>query len=119
MNMKRIVVMLVLGALMACLVPSVAHAQNFKSTRDDKKVETQRGLTTGAYTGTVYEPFSSATPSDPGTTATPPTGPRKSFDVGGEQGRSSESPIGDAALPLTLMALAFTGFLFLRSRRTA
>jgi len=119
MSMKRIVVMLVLGALMACLVPSVAHAQNFKSTRDDKKVETQRGLTTGAYTGTVYEPFSNATPSEPATTAAPPTGPRRDKIGGGEYGQSSESPIGDAALPLTLMALAFTGFLFLRSRRPA
>ena len=48
-----------------------------------------------------------------------PSGPRRGFDVGGESGRSDEFPIGDAVLPLMLMAVGFCGVIALRRKHAA
>ena len=48
-----------------------------------------------------------------------PSGPRRGFDVGGESGRSDEFPIGDAVLPLMLMAVGFCGVIFFRRKHAA
>ena len=48
------------------------------------------------------------------------SGPRKGFlDPNNPGNQSNESPIGDAALPLTLIALAYTGFAYIRRRKAA
>ena len=44
-------------------------------------------------------------------------GPRKAFDTPEDPNQSNESPIGDAVLPLVLLALAFGGASFLRKHR--
>lgn len=48
-----------------------------------------------------------------------PSGPRRSFDVGGESGRSDEFPIGDAIVPMMLMAIAFGGYIAIRRKKQA
>ena len=48
-----------------------------------------------------------------------PKGPNraKKFDTGGESGQASEYPIGDAVLPLMVMAFVFCGVIALRRKR--
>ena len=121
MNMKKVLNIMVLSTLMACLVP--ANAQDFNQKRIETPIQSQQIMTTGAsYSGTVYEPFSNATPADYNSVgAAAPThstsGPRRSFDVGGETGKSTEFPIGDAVLPLLMMAMLFAGVTYFRKRR--
>ena len=119
--MKKILNILVLGALMACLVP--VNAQNFTQPRDPA-IQSQKIMTTGAtYNGTVYEPFNNTTPAEynsVGAQAPSHTtsGPRKSgnFNNPTEYGQGP-SPIGDAVLPMMLMAMLFAGVVALRRRK--
>ena len=53
-------------------------------------------------------------------TYSPSQGParqRRGFDTGADGGQSNESPVGDAVLPLMLMALAFGGFIAFKRRK--
>ena len=55
-------------------------------------------------------------------TYSPAQGParqRRGFDTGADGGQSSDSPVGDAVLPLMLMALAFGGFIAFKRRKQA
>ena len=112
---------MVLSTLMACLVP--ANAQDFNQKRIETPIQSQQIMTTGAsYSGTVYEPFSNATPSEQSSVgATAPThstsGPRRAFDTGAETGKSSEFPLGDAVLPMLAFALMFCGYVAIRRKR--
>ncbi len=47
-----------------------------------------------------------------------PSGPRRGFiDPNNPGNQSNESPIGDAVLPLLLMAMAFAGVVYFRKRK--
>lgn len=47
-----------------------------------------------------------------------PSGPRRGFiDPNNPGNQSNESPIGDAVLPLALMALTFAGVVYFRKRK--
>jgi len=125
--MKKILNIMVLSTLMACLVP--ANAQDFNQKRIETPIQSQQIMTTGAsYSGTVYEPFSTATPAEQSyTPAYAPGGRRKSgegysnelegFDDDAPEYGKGPSPIGDAVLPMMLMALAFGGVVALRKRK--
>ena len=69
------------------------------------------GATTVGEMATTTESYSPA--------AKAPGGPRKDFYHGPETGQDTESPIGDAVLPLLLMSLAFCGVVYLRRKRAA
>ena len=77
--------------------------------------------TTGTYTGTVYEPFSSAVPSEQ---AAPNSNNNSSHHLGsvrtfgkpGEVDQSTDSPVGEPWV-LAIFALAFAGVLALRKRK--
>ena len=119
--MRKLMNILVLGALMACLVP--AQAQDFTQPRDPA-IQSQQIMSTGAaYSSTVYEPFNNTTPAEynpiggSNSPAQAPSGPRKDKIGGAETGQSTESPIGDAVLPLLMMAMAFAGVTYFRKRR--
>ena len=113
--MKRIVMMIMAVALIA--LPTMAQQQEWKST------STMQG------TGSSYAPQVSAvgattvgemaTTTDSYSPAKAPGGPRKGFDVGGETGKSDQSPIGDAILPMLLCAAVFCGVIALRRKRSA
>ena len=111
--MKKILVIMVLGALMACLVP--ATAQN---TQDWQSTSTMKGA--GSSLAPQVTAVGAAGVGEMATTTSSnkaPGGPRRSFDGGtyegggtnpGETGfQDPDSPIGDALLPLTLIACAY------------
>ena len=114
--MKKIVlIMMVIAAAVA--LPAMAQQQEWKST----SVMQTSG---SAYSPQVQQVGSVAAPQMATTTegyspANAPVGPRKAFDIGGETGQSDESPLGDALLPLLLMAAAFGGYVAVRHRRSA
>jgi len=103
--MKKVMMIMVLGAVMACLVPAHAQTMQFQST------STMRG------TGSSYTPpvttvgavsaVSEATTTESYSPAKAPNGPRRVFDLGGDTKPSDQSPIGDAVLPLLLMAAVY------------
>ena len=106
------------------VIAVAVNAQTFQpATIDNNVFQSHQILQTGSnYTGQVYEPFSSTTPSEQsavGASSSPAkvTGPRKAFDTGGESGRSEESPIGDAMLPLMTFALLACGVIYFRRKR--
>ena len=120
--MRKIFVMIAILSV----VTIVATAQTYSPRVDNGAIQSQQLMPTGAYDGTVYEPFSTTTPSEQSTVGAShaPAGPRRAssyedlFDYGGDTGQSTESPIGDAVVPLMLMAAAFAGVIALRRRRT-
>ena len=115
-------------ALLSMMVLSVS-AQTFQPTVDNNAIQSQQMIKNGStYKGTVYEPFTTTTPSEQSTVGAS-QGIRKSAirkngsgDPWGQNqdgGDTSEegSPIGDAVVPLMLFALGFAGVLALRRRR--
>ena len=105
------------------VVAVVVNAQTFQpATIDNSAIQSQKIMQTGTnYSGQVYEPFSSVTPSEQsavGASSAPAkvSGPRKSL-IGGAEDPLGPSPIGDAFLPLLLMAAAFAGWSYLRRRK--
>ena len=93
------------------------------ATIDNSAIQSQKIMQTGTnYSGQVYEPFSNVAPSEYNSSsetyspAKAPGGPRKGFDIGGDT-PPGPSPIGDALLPLLLMAVAFAGWSYLRRRK--
>ena len=112
-DMKRIVMIIMAAALVA--LPTMAQQQEWQST------STMQG------SGSAYSPQVTAvgavTASEMATTtyspAKAPSGPRRGFDHGGETGQSTESPIGDAVLPMLLCAAVFCGVIALRRKRSA
>ena len=110
------------------VVSMFAYAQTFSQpTRlDNPTIQSQQLVKSGSgYNGTVYEPFSTAVPSERtgiGASYSPaqaPGGPRKGFlDPSNPGNQSNESPIGDAVLPMLLCA-AFYGVIYIRRKRSA
>ena len=108
----RKLIMIIMAVVLYAL-PTMAQNMEFRST------STMQG--TGNYVApvTAVGATSAAASYSP---AKAPGGPRKNnyndlFDKGADTGQSSESPIGDAVLPLILMALAFGGFIAIRRRK--
>lgn len=114
----RKLIMIIMGvALMA--LPIMAQQQEWKST----------SVMQGA--GSTYSPQVTAVGAAEATGMATTTesnsparvsGPRKNnyndlFDQGADTGKSSESPIGDAVLPLLFLSLAFCGVIYLRRRK--
>ena len=109
------------------VVAILVNAQPFSSkpvTTDP--IQSQQIMAPGTnYSGMVYEPFSNTTPSEQSAVGAsyspakaPGSGPRKGFDTPDEPGQSDEFPVGDALLPLLLMAVAFCGVVYLRRRKS-
>lgn len=116
-------------SILFCIVAVSTWAQTYRNTytpsepREYEVIQSQQIMKTGAHEGTIYEPFSGTTPSEQsvvGTAQAPSSGPNraKQFDIGGDAGQGP-SPIGDAALPLMLFAVAFGGVIALRRKRAA
>ena len=119
------------------IVTIVANAQTFQTAAvDNNTIQSHQIIQTGSnYNGQVYEPFSSATPSEQsavGASSSPAKvgGPRRGYDANGnwtpdgddfgfgaETGASDQYPIGDAVLPLLLMAMVFCGVIYLSRRK--
>ena len=71
--------------------------------------------------GTYVAPVTAVGATSAASTYSPaqaPSGPRRGFiDPNNPGNQSNESPIGDAVLPLALMALTFAGVVYFRKRK--
>ena len=118
--MKNRFIILAVGILMVCLLPLAVSAQQQEwqsassmqesGSRYSSKVTPVGATGVGAMSSTT----SSFAPSQA------PSGPRRegNFDRVPEGGtQENTSPLGDAVLPLMLMAFAFSGILYLRRRK--
>ena len=118
-------------SILFCLVAVSSWAQTFKNTytpsatpQEYEAFKSPQIMQTSAHEGTIYEPFSSATPSDQSAVAEGqnsagrPGQIRRGFDTGAETGQSTEFPLGDAMLPLMLMGIAFAMFVYFRRKQT-
>ena len=112
--------------ILFCIATMTAYAQPFSGKPiETTPIQSQQIMTTGAnYNGTVYEPFDNTTPSEQsvvGASYSPSKAPdgRRFFPKPGETGQSDEYPIGDAMLPLLLMAVVFCGAIYFRKKRAA
>ena len=109
-DMKRIMMIMVLGALIVC--PVSADNQNIDEWKSTSVMQTSGstysppvtavGAMSAASEATTTESYS---PSKPG-------GPRRSesygdFDRPGDYGQSEESPLGDAVLPLMALVMVY------------
>ena len=120
-EMKNILIVLVLGALITCQVP--ANAQNWKSTSSMPGV----GST---YTPQVTAVGATGVSEMATTTSISPYQPRQVLDGDGENPFSGGgslpdnptepgTPLGDAVWPLLLMAIAACGVIALRRHKNA
>ena len=116
MAKKRIVMILMAVALIA--LPTMAQQQEWKSTSTMPGVSSTFSPNVQEV-GAKYVPSMATTTTDTYTPATTPGGPRRGFDTGAESGQSTESPIGDAVLPMLLCAAVFCGVIALRRKRSA
>ena len=121
--MRTLLNILVLSALIVCSVP--AKAQNFTSSNQPQQEwKTSTLQTSGsAYSSQVTE-VGATTAAYQATTTMDSynsngfTGPRKGFGTnqeGGETGDES-SPIGDAVLPLLLLAMVYSAMRYFRNK---
>ena len=106
--------LLVIGMLFVGM-PVMAQQQEWKST------STMPGVSS-TFTPNVQEVGAKYVPQMATTTDTySPTkstgGPRRDFDTGAETGKSDEYPIGDAVLPMLLMAMLFAGVVYTRRKK--
>ena len=96
------------------------------SIQSQQAIQSHQIMSSGkTYNGTVYEPFSTTTPSEyngMGNSSTTTEGgdskrkARKDLIIGPED-PPGPSPVGDAVLPLLLCAAAFCGVITLRRKR--
>ena len=116
------------------LLTTHAWGQTYKPARVDERkampvvtmqgagMQSQQMMSGGAYNGTVYEPFSNATPSEASNPAKAPSGPLREQASGrnaGEvdpEGASDQSPIGEPWV-MMLLALGFGGVIAIRAHK--
>jgi len=119
-DMKKYMMIMVLGALMACLIPAHAQtAQDWKSTSSMPvsgstlaPQVTTVGATAVAQQATTTADYTATTVGNKGI--------HRELGHGTDAGnQSNESPIGDAVLPLMVFAMLFGGYIAWRKRREA
>ena len=112
---------------MMSVVTLTANAQTYTpNSANNGAIQSQQIMNSGAaYDGTVYEPFSNTTPSEQSAVgadyspAKAPSGQRRAGEWGqglDEYGRGP-SPVGDAVLPLMVMAVAMGAVIAFRRKR--
>lgn len=116
MNMKNLTIILFMAAALVAL-PAMAQQQEWQST------STMQG--TGSTLAPQVTAVGATSVGEMATTTSSPAGAPGARRIGGQSGRnpgdvstgSTESPIGDAMLPLMLMALAFGGYVAIRRKK--
>ena len=111
---------------MMSVVTLTANAQTYTpNSANNGAIQSQQIMNSGAaYDGTVYEPFSNTTPSEQTevgagySPAKAPSGQRRAgqFDTPAEYGQGP-SPVGDAMVPLMVMAVAMGAVIAFRRKR--
>ncbi len=119
--MKPNTIILIASLMMACMTPAVAQSvmpwqssapmQNSGSKFTSSVIEVDAPRATCSLvpmvsTSTMMDVAPIATPELESSTLFRGSGPRKSFDVGGETGRSDEFPVGEPWILLLFAAIA-------------
>ena len=111
--MKKVIMILMAVALFA--LPTMAQQQEWQSTSAMQTSGSNYtpqvnavGATTAPSVATTTESYSPAATQGPNRA--------KKFDTGGDSGQGP-SPLGDAMVPLSLIALAFCGVVYFRRKR--
>lgn len=110
--------LMVMGALLLSVPVTAQNAQEWQSTsvmQTSGSAYSPQMTEIGATTATEM----ATTTTDTYSPAKGPNRAKKSLDSPGDTGQSTESPIGNAMLPLMLCALAFGGVVAFRRRREA
>jgi len=105
MDMKKLLIAIVVAVF---VLPTTAlRAQEWQST------STMQGA--GSTYSSQVTPVGATSVADMSTTTmNQPTGPRR---IGPTHGEGNPNPVGDAVLPLLLMAAACAGVIYLRKRK--
>lgn len=110
--MRKFVILIMAAALIA--LPTMA--QDWQSTSAMQGTGSNYAPQVTAVGATDVN--SVATTTESYSPAKAPSGPRKDIITPGNPGnQSDESPVGDAVLPLLLMAMAFAGVIYFRKRK--
>ena len=105
--MKKLMILVVMAAALA--LPAMAQSsQDWQSTSTMRGAGSAYSSQVTAVGATSVEDMSSTT------TMNQPTGPRR---IGPTHGEGNPNPVGDAVLPLLLMAAACAGVIYLRKRK--
>lgn len=117
-DMKTKLIVLVVGVLMVCLLPLTANAQtqDWQSTSVMQTSGSNYTPQVNAVGATMVSEMATTT-TDMYSPASGPNRAKKDFNNPGDYGQSEESPIGDAMVPLSLIALAFCGVVYFRRRK--
>ena len=120
---------MVLGALMACLIPAVCSAQTAQEWQSTSTIQGSGSTYAPQVTavGATAAPQQATTTTGTYSPAKAPSGPRRAeinlnnndFLDGTDTNQSDQSPLGDAVLPLMLMAMSFCGIIYLRRQKAS
>lgn len=114
---NRIMMILAIGMLMVCLLPLALNAQTAQEWQSTSSMQGSGSayssqVTAVGATGVAVMGTTSSAP------ANAPSGPRRSYGTNQDGGKTDpNSPIGDALLPLLLMAAGFGLYTALRRRK--
>ena len=116
-DMKNTMMTLAVGILMVCLLPLTANAQQaheWHSTSTMQMSGSNYSAQVGAIGATTVSDMATTTSSAPAKIGGRQQLPGDLADAGNQ---SDESPIGDALLPLLLMAMLSCGVVFYRRKK--
>ena len=105
--MKKLMILVVMAAALA--LPAMAQ-----SSQDWQSTSTMRGAGSSLSSQVTAVGATSVEDMSTTTTMNQPTGPRR---IGPTHGQDNPNPVGDAVLPLLLMAAACAGVIYLRKRK--
>ena len=110
---KKKVMMIIMAAALIALPTMAQDWQSTSAMQGTGSNYAPQVTAVGATSAT-----SEATTTESYSPAKAPGGPRKDIITPGNPGhQSDESPVGDAVLPLLLMAMAFAGVIYFRKRK--
>lgn len=110
-------------ALLSIVAIAVNAQTTTSSNLEYNAIQSQQIIKTSAYSGTVYEPFSSTTPSEQSTVGAQYTqktsGPRRSKENPTDPGITDDnsSPLGDVVWPLMAMLAVYSAARVYRCKR--
>lgn len=109
---KKKVMMIIMAAALIALPTMAQDWQSTSAMQGTGSNYAPQVTAVGATSAT-----SEATTTESYSPAKAPGGPRRDKINGADDKPSNQSPIGDAVLPLVLMAMAFAGVIYFRKRK--
>ena len=113
--MKKIVMIIMAVALIA--LPTMAQQDQWQSTSTLQTSGSVYSSQINAVGATAVSSMATTTTESYTPSQAPSGGPRRGFDTGAETGQSDEFPIGDAVLPMLIMAMLFAGVVYTRRKK--